>query len=141
MSNEDRRDRSPSNGHSPLVPNFEVALGSNPFVDALAGEVDPLDAWLGALDRLAATGEEALPPRPPAATTPPRAATPRPLVEARGPELESTPTPGALSRLISEEANQKLGALLARIDGWDHFGLSRSALASAFPFFYALYKL
>ncbi len=59
MSGEDQRNRTPGNGHAPLVPPFEVALGSNPFVDALAGEADPLDAWLGALDRLAATGEDA----------------------------------------------------------------------------------
>ena len=141
MSGGDRRDRVGGNGRPPIEPPFEVALGSNPFVDALAGEVDPLDVWLGALDRLAAAGADIAPLQPPARRAASPAAAPRPIAESRAPELEYTPTPGALSRLISEEANQKLGTLLARIDGWDQFGLSRSALASAFPFFYALYKL
>jgi hypothetical protein len=119
---------------------FEVALGSNPFVDALTGEVDPLDAWLTALDRLAATGESVALPRPlakPVAAAP--AAAPNRLRPR--PDAENLPGHRAMARLISEEANQKLASLLGRIDGWDRFGLSRSALAQAFPFFYALYKL
>jgi 1-acyl-sn-glycerol-3-phosphate acyltransferase len=138
MSGTDRRG---GNGLPPTPSPFEVALGSNPFVDALADEVDPLDAWLGALDRLAATGENVPPPRPLAPAAAPRAATQRPSAEPRAIDAENAPPPGALARLISEEANAKLAALLSRIDGWDQFGLSRTALASAFPFFYALYKL
>ena len=145
MSGEDPRGRMDGDGTTPQAPPFEVALGSNPFVDALAGEVDPLDAWLVALDRLAASGETVIPAR--AAATPgskKAAAPPRragPVAEPPAFEPEALPPLGALHRLIGDEANQKLASLLGRIDGWDRFGLSRAGLAQAFPYFYALYKL
>jgi len=133
------------NGTPPALPPSEVALGSNPFVDALTGEVDPLDTWLAALDRLSATGEAIVPVRPHLANSSAAAAAPEaqpsPIVEPRAPDVESPLPQSALARLVGEEANQKLASLLGRIDGWDRFGLSRSALAQAFPFFYALYKL
>jgi len=145
VSGDDRHGRVEGNGASPKPPPVEVALGSNPFVDALAGEVDPLDAWLVALDRLAAGGESAIPVRPVAAASHTPAATPTPqpspIAEPYSPEAEAAIPQGALSRLIGEEANQKLAALLGRIDGWDRFGLSRAGLSQAFPFFYAMYKL
>ncbi|MCX5737815.1 MAG: hypothetical protein NTZ61_04840, partial [Proteobacteria bacterium] len=78
MSGDDRHGRIAGNGAPPKTPLFEAALGSNPFVDALAGEVDPLDAWLVALDRLAAGGEGVVPTRPVAAASRTMAATPAP---------------------------------------------------------------
>jgi hypothetical protein len=145
VSGENRRGGMGKNGTPPEVPQFEVALGSNPFVDALNGEVDPLDAWLTALDRLAAKGEDVVPLRPQrvtsSAATAATAEQASPIAEPRAPDLELALPQSALARLVGEEANQKLASLLGRIDGWDRFGLSRSALAQAFPFFYALYKL
>lgn len=145
MSGEERRGGMGRNGRPPELPPFEVALGSNPFVDPLSGEVDPLDAWLAALDRLAATGEDVVPLRPQRATSSAAAAATAaqatPILEPRTPDVELPLPQSALARLVGEEANQKLASLLGRIDGWDRFGLSRSALAQAFPFFYALYKL
>ena len=145
MSGEDRRGGMGGNGTPPALPPSEVALGSNPFVDALTGEVDPLDTWLAALDRLSATGEAIVPVRPHLANSSAAAAAPEaqpsPIVEPRAPDVESPLPQSALARLVGEEANQKLASMLGRIDGWDRFGLSRSALAQAFPFFYALYKL
>jgi 1-acyl-sn-glycerol-3-phosphate acyltransferase len=119
---------------------FEVALGSNPFVDALAGETDPLDAWLGALDRLA-IGDEATAAKRTSETSPPKPEPARRRAPDPPPDLDAGLPASVLARLVGEEANTKLAALLARIDGWDAFGLSRTALAQAFPFFYALYKL
>ncbi|MBS1106604.1 MAG: phospholipid/glycerol acyltransferase [Deltaproteobacteria bacterium] len=145
MSAEDRRGGMGGNGKPPAAPPVEVALGSNPFVDALSGEVDPLEAWLAALDRLAVKGEDVVPLRPqlvtPSAAAATPAAQPTPIAEPRAPDVELPLPQSALARLVGEEANQKLASLLGRIDGWDRFGLSRSALAQAFPFFYALYKL
>ncbi len=148
MSGDERNGRTEGNGAKPQPPPIEVALGSNPFVDALAGEVDPLDAWLVALDRLAAGAENVVPARPvatpPRTTATTRAAKPLPIAEPQAPEteVEGVEPQGALARLVvGEEANQKLAALLGRIDGWDRFGLSRAGLSQAFPYFYALYKL
>jgi 1-acyl-sn-glycerol-3-phosphate acyltransferase len=121
----------------------EGVLGANPFRATDAAEADTLDAWLGALDRLAAQGVVPAPVAPGPETAPAR-----PLVAAERVEPESSEEPfdvppelGGLVRLVGEEARGQLAGLLARLDRWDRFGLSRSALAQAFPIFYALYRL
>lgn len=117
------------------------ALGSNPLETPSPSDGGTLDAWLGALDRLAARGAQT-PPAPP------------PSMPAGEPEWSSTdaldaeesesavPAPSsALMRFLDDEARAKLEAFVAQLDAWDHFGLSKTALARAFPFFYALYRL
>jgi 1-acyl-sn-glycerol-3-phosphate acyltransferase len=116
---------------------FGAVLGANPFSSTDAAEADTLDAWLGALDRLAARGE--LAPPPPAPQPEPAAGPDR--IEPDEPAAELPPELRGLTRLVGEEARQQLASLLARLEDWDRFGLSRSALAQAFPIFYALYRL
>lgn len=124
---------------------LEAVLGADPFQGTDAAEADTLDAWLGALDRLAAAA--------PSAPTSPQTVAPRSVpIEMPAPPSPTSATPeevsdevpqelGALARLVGEEARQQLAALLARLDPFDRFGLSRSAIASSFPLFYALYRL
>lgn len=118
---------------------FEGALGANPFLAPVAAEAESLDAWLGALDRLAA-GEPARPPAPP-----PRARDDGPASDALDldePDAATDSAPSsAMLRLIDAEAREKLETFLEGLHGWDHFGLSRTALARTFPVFYALYRL
>jgi 1-acyl-sn-glycerol-3-phosphate acyltransferase len=116
---------------------MEAVLGANPFSNTDAAEADSLDAWLGALDRLAARGELA-----PSLVAPPKAEpepTPAPVEPTEAPEPD--PELGGLVRLVGEEARRQLTALTARLEDWDRFGLSRSALIQSFPIFYALYRL
>jgi 1-acyl-sn-glycerol-3-phosphate acyltransferase len=121
---------------------LEAVLGANPFQGTDAAEADTLDAWLGALDRLAATAPvvatpASVPPRsvPIDEPTPPSFAVPDEGADEVPPEL------GALARLVGDEAREQLAALVARLDPFDRFGLSRSAIARSFPVFYALYRL
>jgi len=143
------------NGETPggeLISSAETpVLGSDPFADA--GGPDPLDAWLDALDQIAAGGhaqdeepahEEAAAPSPheePART---------PSEEATAAAIEPLPRVGdgelpaefrRLGRLVGEGPARRLAALIGRLEGYDRFGLSRAALQQAFPFFYALYRL
>ena len=145
------------NGETPgggLVSSAEApapVLGSDPFADA--GGSDPLDAWLDALDQLAARGHAPVEDLPNgevgdsiARGEPAQA----PSEEATGAVVEPTPLVGdlelppefrRLGRLVGEGPARRLSALLGRLEGYDRFGLSRPALRQAFPFFYALYRL
>lgn len=114
---------------------FEAALGSNPLLAPVAAEADALDAWLDALDRLAA-GEPHV-TRPIAPIAPPS----QPEDATDGDPALDAPSMGLLGGWVGEEARARLGALLARLEDWDRFGLSREALARAFPLFYALYRV
>ena len=122
------------------APAARPLLGSDPFAEA--GGPDPLDAWLDALDQLAARGRttaaeaaEASLPRRENRT----AAAPEPA--PRLAEVELSPELRRLSRLVGEEPARRLSALLGRLEGYDRFGLSRPAVQQAFPLFYALYRL
>jgi len=126
-------------------------LGSDPFADA--GGPDPLDAWLDALDQLAARGHAAddgaadgEAPGPGLREEPART----PSEEATATAVEPTPQVGdaelpaefrRLGRLVGEAPARRLAALVGRLEGYDRFGLSRTALQQAFPLFYALYRL
>src|SRR5262249_6834953 len=126
-------------------------LGSDPFADP--GGPDPLDAWLDALDQLAARGHA--PDEEPSggerAEPSPREEPVRtPIEEATAPAVEPTPQVGdaelpaefrRLGRLVGEGPARRLAALIGRLEGYDRFGLSRTALQQAFPIFYALYRL
>jgi 1-acyl-sn-glycerol-3-phosphate acyltransferase len=121
---------------------LEAVLGADPFQGTDAAEADTLDAWLGALDRLASS------PPPTTATTsfaprsvPIEAPTPPAFAPAEEQGDEVPPELGALARLVGDEAREQLAALVARLDPFDRFGLSRSAIARSFPIFYALYRL
>lgn len=119
---------------------FEPALGANPLLAPSGADSDALDAWLGALDRLGAGDPHAAAPRPIAPPSLDEGPASDSLdLEDRDadPQLPSS----ALARFLGEETRAKLDAFLARIDGWDHFGLSATAFAQAFPIFYALYRL
>jgi len=127
----------PAEGPAPV-------LGSDPFADP--GGADPLDAWLDALDQLAARGQnEPMPAREGSASDRdelPRAdahaaVEPTPHIG----EVELAPEFRRLGRLVGEEPARRLAALVGRLEGYDRFGLSRSTLQQAFPFFYALYRM
>jgi 1-acyl-sn-glycerol-3-phosphate acyltransferase len=122
-------------------PAEDGALGSNPLADPAARDADGLEAWLGALDRLAANGASA--PRPSAPPEPSPAEPDAPSSDA----LDDAPaerlpaaTVGALARLLDDATRVRLESFLGTLESWDRFGLSKSAFASAFPIFYALYR-
>jgi 1-acyl-sn-glycerol-3-phosphate acyltransferase len=118
------------------------ALGSNPLAAPTAADGDTLDAWLGALDRLAATGVPAARPTPPPAPT----ATEADLASSDALDGEASPDPlpaapaGLLGQLLDDATRARLDAFLATLESWDHFGLSKTAFARAFPFFHVLYR-
>lgn len=119
---------------------LEAVLGSDPFQGTDAAEADTLDAWLGALDRLAAAA-----PAPTASATPRSVPIDEPAAPAVAPPEvtadEVPPELGALARFVGDEAREQLAALISRLGPFDRFGLSRSAIARSFPLFYALYRL
>lgn len=132
----------PRNGASgDFAEGLEAALGANPLAAPVAAEADALDAWLGALDRLAATPRSNAPRPPPTPAPPPDPA----WASTDALDFDVPDPPRAveipLARFLGSETRAKLEGFLARLDGWDHFGLSPSAFAQAFPFFYALYKI
>jgi 1-acyl-sn-glycerol-3-phosphate acyltransferase len=55
-------------------------------------------------------------------------------------DIEIPPELRTLARLVGDDPTRRLAAIAARVDGWDRFGLSASALQQAFPLFYALYR-
>jgi 1-acyl-sn-glycerol-3-phosphate acyltransferase len=126
-------------------------LGSDPFADS--GGPDPLDAWLDALDQLAARGHAPADDDAGATDVASPAVGERvetPHQDPAGVAIEPTPHFGdvelppefrRLGRLVGEDAARRLSALVGRLEGYDRFGLSRSALQQAFPLFYALYRL
>jgi 1-acyl-sn-glycerol-3-phosphate acyltransferase len=126
-----------------------VVLGSDPFSDPVDSEA--LDAWLDALERLAvrppggqaASGELAAASagNAVAADDDERAVrAPEPAPAPRVAEVEIGPELRTLARLVGEDPARRLAALLARLDGYDHFGLSAGGLRQAFPLFYAIYR-
>ena len=123
------------------IESREGALGSNPLLAPAAAEADVLDAWLGALDRLAASDGREAPRTPTPPATPPEDAWPSTDALDRDAPETGPPAPIALSRFLGDETRAKLEDFLSRLDGWDRFGLSASAFAQAFPIFYALYRL
>jgi len=147
--------RAGGNGETPgggLVSTADVpVLGSDPFADS--GGPDPLDAWLDALDQLAARGhapDEEPSGGEPAEPSPREEPVRTPIEEATAPAVEPTPQVGdaelpaefrRLGRLVGEGPARRLAALIGRLEGYDRFGLSRTALQQAFPIFYALYRL
>jgi len=131
----------PRNGVSgDFAEGLEAALGANPLAAPIASESDALDAWLGALDRLAATPRTNA-PRPPTPPPPPDPAWAS--TDALDADVSDPPRTVEipLARFLGDETRTKLEGFLAKLDGWDRFGLSPTAFAQAFPFFYALYKV
>jgi 1-acyl-sn-glycerol-3-phosphate acyltransferase len=119
------------------------ALGANPFLAPPAAESDALDAWLGALDRLAASE----PSRPPAQrlAPPPKSRDDGPAsdaldVEAEADDASAPAAASAMLRLLDRETRARLEAFLDTLHGWDPFGLSGAAVARTFPIFHALYR-
>jgi 1-acyl-sn-glycerol-3-phosphate acyltransferase len=139
---EDRRKAEPSSPRS--------ALGSDPF-EAMK-DAEPLEEWLDAAEQLL-RGRAPSGAAQESATAGGRASVrnlphTRPEVElGRGPtlsEVELPPPAGFLERMLDEDARRRLEALaedLPAEGSYDHFGLSMGAVRSAFPIFYALYRL
>jgi 1-acyl-sn-glycerol-3-phosphate acyltransferase len=121
--------------------NGESMLAFDPFERISEGaDGELLGAWLDALDRLA-VGQPAAPASPPPSSADPTPAATRPRPFPRVAEVEVPPELRRLGKVMGEEPLRRLCAYSASLDGYDRFGLSREALARAFPFFYALYRL
>jgi 1-acyl-sn-glycerol-3-phosphate acyltransferase len=145
---DERRGRSGEEGPESEPSSQGPALGSDPF-EALS-DAEPLEKWLDAAEQLV-RGRAAPAPESDDAVA---GASIRELLDARpavgpgrGPtlsEVELPPATGFLERMLDEDARRRLEALIEALPAegsYDRFGLSAGALRSAFPLFYALYRL
>ncbi|MDJ0865800.1 MAG: lysophospholipid acyltransferase family protein [Myxococcota bacterium] len=138
-------------------------LGANPLADAAEPEVDPLDEWLAALDRVGERSSAHAPvKRAPGKRTAPRS-TARPArrksqrgrrpgrarVAVSSATAAAAPEPGSglgvelrrIASVVGSEPARQLAELVEGLGDLDRFGLSRHALVRSFPFFYALHRL
>jgi 1-acyl-sn-glycerol-3-phosphate acyltransferase len=127
-------------------PGGRLVLERDPFEEA--ADPDPL---LGHLEALRSPPRHGLEPEPaeragaePLPAPRPRESAPRSLRLPRLSEVELPERTGWIDRLIGEEEQRRLAALVHMAEGegeYDRFGFSPSATRRSFPFFYALYRL
>jgi 1-acyl-sn-glycerol-3-phosphate acyltransferase len=128
---------------------FEMASDFDPFIEGLAALGRDLQSpAAGALQSPAASARSRVVDE--AVVEEPAAEEPTPLRRRRwtsAPPLAEIDTPdpsGLLERWLGNDERRRLAALQHLVEGevaYDRFGMSPDTLRTAFPFFYALYRL